>query len=314
MRYRTVENNDKTYKVGADRIIVSPSEGFDYTIDRVKSKMGRLATVRGRIFTPVDSGGLPPKVQIENGWSAPAATYYGTAREMAKHGVAVATYDTYTPPLLDELRNPLNGAEKGGVAMMDMFEDIAGDGELALLGHSTGGLTALRIAAVDDRPDYWIGEAPVGLEHRNMHKAYASRLPGIFSEFYSYISKLPSNRDGLDVLRESTLLNATDPTRLVRQLYLLAQGPDLAPLLDYAKAKGMLNAVILFKDDQFLHYDKQNEVVERKKQLFDVICRVDDARHLHPNNHPYETALIRTRVLDTLRNLKLGRLACQNTI
>lgn len=311
MGYTIEDNGTRRYKLNTKREIIAPKDGQDFYVDRVTSRLGRLAVVRGRIFHPVDVPDDPLRVQLENGWSAPAAAYYGGAAKMAAMGVATDVYDTYHLPLAADFTNPLHGAERGGLAMLDIFEDVAGEGELALLGHSTGGLTAWRVALQDDRKrvSYVVGEAPVGLQHHDMYKAYWHNLPGMTKEFYDYIVRLPKNKFGLDVMREFTTLNATDPTRLARQAWMLGKGPDLAPLLDEAHQRNILNGLILLEDDTFLRYRQQAEVVERKRQLFDVVRKVDGAKHLYPNRHFAESAEVRIEVLNELRGLKLGRTA-----
>lgn len=302
-------NGEKRYKLGAKREIISPREGQDFFVDRVSSRLGRLAVVRGRIFHPVDTPDNPLKVQVHNGWSAPAAAYYGGAARMASAGVATAVYDTYHPPLPTDIKDPLHGAERGGMEMLDIFEDIAGDSELALLGHSTGALTAWRMALRDERVSYVVGEAPVGLQHRNMYKAYGRNLPAMTKELGNYVMSLARDRFGPDVVREFITLNATDPSRLVRQAWMLAKGPDLAPMLDGAHQREVLNGLILFKGDGFFYYPQQVKALERKRHLFDAVRTVDDAKHLHPNRYPAASTEVRLAVLNELRTIKQSRAA-----
>jgi|GEM_PF-5464927 len=310
MSYTLENDGSRRYSLNAKREIVSPKDGQDFYVDRVSSRLGRLAVVRGRIFHPVDTPNDPVRVQIENGWSAPAAAYYGGAAKMASRGVAAAIYDTYHPPVGADIKDPLRGAEMGGMEMLDIFEDIAGDSELALVGHSTGALTAWRMALRDERVSYVVGEAPVGLEHHEMYKAYLQNLPGMSKELYNYIMSLRKDKFGWDVLREFFTLNATDPSRLVRQVWMLGKGPDLAPLLDEAHQRDILNGLILLKDDMFFKYHKQAAVLERKRHLFDAVRTVEGAQHLYPNRHPAGSAEVRLSVLDELRRLKrLGKTA-----
>lgn len=313
MSYSIEEDGSRHYRPNSKREIITPKAGQDFYVDRINSRLGKLGILHGRVFHPVDVSDTLPKVQQENGWSAPAAAYYGTASKMASLGVATAVYDLYHPPSFEDIKDPLLGAERGGLEMLNIFEDLAGDGELALIGHSTGGITAARIALKDDRVSYVIGEAPAGIAHRDMFKYYLKNLPGISEELGSFLVNMPKNRFSLNILREFITLNMTDPTRLVRQLAMLSSGPDSAPILDEVHQKGVLNGLILFKEDKFLNYDNLAEIVSHKKQLFDVVRVVDEAKHLHPNRYSSESAEVRITVLDELRDLKMGQLAISNT-
>ncbi len=309
MGYTIEGDGSRRYKLNSRREVVSPANGQDFYVDLVKTRLGRLATMRGRIFHPVDMADDPVRVLSENGWSAPAATYYGVASKMASRGVATGVYDVYTAPTIADFKDPLHSAEQGGLAMIDIMEDITGDSELAIIGHSMGALTGLRNTVTDNRVDYFIGEAPAGIEHRDMWKVYLQNVPDMITDEFSpfLLKSLPRSRFGRQVCYEFMALNATDPTRLMRQVWMLGKDPDLAPMLAKAHERGVLNGVILHSDDKFFHHDKQIQVIGRKPHLFDTVRTVEGTRHLNPNTHADENAAVRIEVVNELRQQKLAR-------
>jgi hypothetical protein len=271
--------------------------------------MGRLAVYRGRVFHPVDTPDDPMKALFENGWSAPAAAYYGTAAEMARRGVATGVGDNYHLPSIDDFRDPLAGAEKGGLAMIDIMEDLVGESELAVVAHSMGGITGLRNVLKSGKIDYFVGEAVAGIQHKNMAKVYLQNSGEMIGdEFVPYIFKtLPRSRYGWNVVREFIALNATDPSRLGRQVWMLGSNPDIAPLLAASHDVGVFNGLMLNDKDRFFHTEDQLEVINRKPGLFDTIRIIEGAKHLHPNTHPVENAAIRIDMINELRQIKLAK-------
>ncbi|USN96933.1 MAG: hypothetical protein H6797_01930 [Candidatus Nomurabacteria bacterium] len=309
MGYTVEDNGNRRYKINKNREIVRPSTGQDFCVDRVKAGLGRTAVMRGRIFHPEGGADEPLNVVAMNGWSAPAASYYEGAGKMASMGIATAVYDTIHLPSIKDFKDSLRAAEMGGIAMIDIMGEVVGDNETALIGHSTGAITAWRVAQNDDRPSYVVGEAPAGIEHRNMGRVYLKEnLKDIVqNEFMKYFKHLFTDKFGLQVAGEFLVLNTTEPTRLIRQAWMLSKGPDLAPMMATAHEKGMLNGVILHGNDKFFHMDKQIEIIDRKKHLFDLVRIEEDSTHLHPNMYPTRNAEIRVEVLNTLRGIrKLG--------
>lgn len=305
MGYTIEDSGTRRYKINTKREIISPSSGQDFYVDKVKSRIGRLAMVRGRIFHPVDAQKDPLKVHFDNGWSAPAASYYGTASKMAAGGVATATFDSYHFPRLIDMKDPLYGAETGGMAMIDIMNDVVGEGETARIGHSTGALVSWRLALMHDDTQYVIGHAPVGVQHRNMDKVYMDHMSEMIKdEFYIYIKSLVKDKFGSEVAAEFMALNASDPTRLVRQIRMLFKGPDLAPMWAKAHEKGILNGLIFLEDDRFFHLQDQLDVMGRKQHLVDDVHIIDDARHLHPNLYPARDAEVRIAALNSLRKIR----------
>jgi hypothetical protein len=127
-------------------------------------------------------------------------------------------------------------------------------------------------------------------------------------EFVPYIfGTLPKSRYGWNVVREFIALNATDPSRLGRQVWMLGHDPDIAPLLAASHDVGVLNGLILNDEDKFFHADDQLEVIKRKPQLFDAVHIVKGARHLHPNTHPIGDAVNRIAMINKLRKFKLAK-------
>lgn len=302
MGYTIEDSGNRHYRISADREVVSPKTGEDFYVDRVKSRIGKLAVVRGRIFHPVDTPDDPLKVHFDNGWSAPAAAYYGTASRMAATGIAVATFDTYHPLRRVDIGNPLHAAEAGGMAMTDIVNDVVGEGETARIGHSTGALVAWRVALKHDDIKYVVGQAPVGVQHKRMDLVYRNHMAGMLKdEFYVYIKSLAKDKFGLAVAKEFMALNATDPSRLLRQIWMLAKGPDLAPLWAQAKEKGIFNGLMFLSDDRFFHLDDQLDVMDRKTHLVHDIRVVEDARHLHPNMFPVRDAELRSTAVRSLQ-------------
>ena len=301
--------HEKIYRVNDNRSVVSVSDGQDYYIDKVSEKIGVMEVVRGTVFHPVEKGPDHMLVQQQNGWSAPAAAYYGVSREMAKRGVSVATYDNYKVVRPEDISDPLIGAEQGGLRMIRLFEDVAGDDELALLGHSTGGFTAARMAEKTNRASYVVAEAPVGVEFKQMYWNYMGNAPGIVGELGGYSAQLFQNRDGMEIASEFMRLNSTDPSRLGRQVLYLSMGPDLKPYLDEAHAKGMQNGLILFEEDSFLIYRRQLEALRGRESMFDEVLSVPGAKHLYPNQEWEAAAETRLEMLNLLRAKKFGQTA-----
>ena len=138
-----------------------------------------------------------------------------------------------------------------------------------------------------------------------MDKVYREHMSEMIKdEFYIYIKSLVKDRFGADVAREFVALNASDPTRLARQVWMLFKGPDLAPMLAKAHEKGILNGVIFLEDDRFFHLQDQLDALGRKQHLVDDVHIIDDARHLHPNLYPTRDAEVRIAALNSLRSIR----------
>ena len=306
MGWRNHDNGNTHYRVNDKREIISPKDGQDFYVDRVKARLGRAAVMRGRIFHPEGGADDSLNVVTMNGWSAPAASYYEGAGKMASMGIATAVYDTIHLPTINDLRDSLRAAEMGGIAMIDAMDEVVGENETALIGHSTGAITAWRVALKDSRPSIVVGEAPAGIEHRDMGRVYLKEnLNGMVRyEFMKYFNHLLTDKFGLQVAGEFIVLNTTEPTRLLRQAWMLSKGPDLAPMLAEAHKNDILNGVILHGDDRFFHYNKQIEIIDRKKHLFDLVRKEDDSTHLHPNMFPARNAELRVEVLNEIRGIR----------
>lgn len=305
MGYTVESDGSRRYKLSSKSEIISPADGQDFRVDKVKTRVGRLAMTHGRVFRPVEEQDDPLNVLSVNGWSAPAAAYYGTAGKMAAMGVTTALYDTYKFLDRTDIKDPLDSAHRGGLAMLDVMTDLAGEHETALIGHSMGAVTAWRMALEDERVLYVVGEAPVGIQHRNMHKVYPSHMKAMLKdEFWTYLKSLPRDKFGLRVAMEFMALNGMDPSRLARQVWMLGHGPDLAPNMAKAHENGILNGIILHHDDEFFHVADQQEVIDRKRHLIDALRVVDGTKHLHPNMYPLENARIRVDMLDELRGIR----------
>lgn len=308
--YSTELDGTRRYKLRSGSEIISPSKGEDYRIDRVKKSLGKLATVRGRIYQPVDKPDNPAQVLSVNGWSAPAAVYDELSGVMASQGVSTAVYDTYKLPTRMDFRDPLDSAERGGLAMIDIMQDVVGDDELAVIGHSMGAITGLRIALKSEKVKQFIAEAPAGIEHTNMRRHLLERVPRMISkEFYPLQRYMIGRKIGRRVVSEFLMLNATDPSRLIRQVWMLGSDPDIAPLLSASHDVGVTNGIIIHGDDYFFHSPENMAIVERKRDLFDDVDLSKGSRHLNPNFNPKHDAMLRLQMLEKLRAISAEQAA-----
>lgn len=305
MGYSVENNGSQRYKLTSEQEVVSSAEGQDYTITHVESKLGKFATVRGRIYQPESSD---IKVVNLNGFMATASVYDEVAAEMATMGATTAVYDTWHPLTLKDLKDPMIVASMGGHRMIDIMEDLTGEAtDVAAIGHSMGGLTSSRLAAHDPRVNYWIGDASAGIEHTDMLKVHIDNMSEILHEEALPLGKYVVNKVGIrNLAKEYGKRIALNPTQIARQAFLLCHNPDIAPFLAKAKQHGVMTGVLLHEHDKFFHQDKQLKVIERKSDLFDVVEKVPGTKHVHSSMAPRENAELR---MNTIRRLQAGRYA-----
>jgi hypothetical protein len=174
-----------------------------------------------------------------------------------------------------------------------------------VIGHSTGGLTAGHIAMADDRVDYYIGKGIVGIQHRNMTANYLRRggkvLRGVALPL---ISHLAQRKDRLSVGYEYIMRSTHNPLLLGRQALMLCNGPDIAPIFAALNSIGVPRAVFQYENDEFFGIEKQMEIIDRKRDLFDIVEVVDNAGHMHPCFSPLEDAKMSVETIHRLRDIK----------
>lgn len=305
MGYSVESDGTRRYRLNSQSEVVSPPEGHDYRVDRIKSRLGFAATVRGKYFYPVDTPVDPVRALQANGFSTPAEAYYENAGEMARLGVATAVYDTRRPISLRDLRNPLLAAKDGGHHMLDIMQDTSGDGETAIVGHSMGGIVAAQIAINDGRVDYYVGDAIAGIEHKGMWRSHLKNRRRIQKGIAEPLVKmLMRDKNRWQTAYEFGSRIVFNPTQLAAQGLYLLRDPEISPLFTALNHIGVPIAVLLHEHDEFFGRDQQLEVINENPELFGTIKLVDGTNHMEPNFQPLQSAQRRVDTIYELREQK----------
>jgi hypothetical protein len=308
MGYSIEDDGSRRYKLTSTQEIISPVKGQDYILDHVKSKLGFLASVHGRIRRPVEKQDKPIKIINANGFMAPSKIYDDVATEMTMLGAETAVFDTRHILTCKDLDDPLLVASMGGHRMLQIMKDLSQqESEAAVVGHSMGGEVAARLAEYDDDIDYWVGDATAGLEHENMTDVHRENGKDIIFEEALPIGNIAVNKVGIFKLAVEYLISiGMNPTLIPRQAYLLCTNSDITPYLKKGQDKGVMNALIIHEFDAFFRRQKQLDEVEKNKGLYSVVRESKGTKHGHANTHPDENAIIRLEVIREMQAKKMA--------
>lgn len=314
MSYSIEEDGTRRYRITSEKEIVSPPNGHDYSIDHVRSRLGFMATVSGRIYRPIDRPARPLKVVNANGFMATSDIYDDVAIQMAsmgEDGADTAVFDTWHLMTCKDYDDPLLVASMGGKAMFDIMEDLTQEsGDYVATGHSMGGPVAARLLAHDPRVGYWLGDAPAGIEHENMTKVHIENGKEIIFDEAIPIGKYAARKVGAIKLATKYLKRlGMNPSQALRQAYLLCTESDITPLLTAAREKEAMHGVILHEFDAFFKISKQLDEINKKSELFDVVKVSEGTKHGHANTHARENGLLRMEVINQMRSERMARRA-----
>lgn len=309
MGYSIESDGSRRYTLTSKKEIVSPAEGEDYSIDHVKSRLGTLATVHGRIYRPINRPEHPLKVINANGFMATSDIYDDTAAQLASIGGAdAAVFDTWHPLTYHDFEDPLLVASMGGHAMLDIMEILTEERtDTVAAGHSMGGLVAARLAAYDSRIGFWLGDASAGVEHENMTKVHIENGKEILLEEAIPIGKYAAEKIGVLKLAIKYLLRiGVNPSQVIRQAYLLCTKSDISPYLRPAADRGVVNGVIIHEFDAFFKAKKQLAITEQNPDIYHIVHESKGTKHGHANTHARENAIIRMDVIHQMQAKKLA--------
>ncbi len=284
--------------------IIVPGDGQDYRIDRIKSRLGFGATVRGHLFYPVDSPDDPMRALFTNGFSTTERAYHDNASEMARLGIATATYDMRRVINPRDIKNPLQAATDGGRRMLDIMDEKDVAGETAIMGHSMGGIVAATIAILDKRVDYYLGDAIAGIEHESMWKQHLHNRNRIVRGIVMpLIAMLAKRKDRLQTACEYGADFIHNPTRIALQGLMLCRDPEISRYFKVLNNLDIPIALLLQEKDEFFAIDRQQKVIDQEPELFGTVKKVSGT-HMHPNFQPIENARLRVAAAFELRNQK----------
>lgn len=296
-RFRRFRENSKSETI-------VPESGHDYRIDRIKSRLGFGATVRGHLFYPVDSPDDPMRALFTNGFSTTERAYHDNAGEMARLGIATATYNMRRIINMHDIKNPLRVATDGGREMLNIMDEKDVVGETAVMGHSMGGIVAATIAILDKRIDYYLGDAIAGIEHENIWKQHLYNrnriIKGIILPLFTMLAK---RKDRLQTAYEYGADFIHNPTLIALQGLMLCRGPKITYYLKVLNNLDIPIALLLQERDEFFALDRQQSVINQEPALFGMVKKVAGA-HMHPNFQPIENARLRFETALELRDKK----------
>lgn len=306
MGFSIESDGSRRYRLSSTKEIVRRDDGYDYSIDYVRSKLGMLATVEGRIYSPVDRPDQPLKVVNSNGFMAPSRIYDGVAAEMANLGVTTAVYDTMHPLTPKDLQDPLLVPSMGGRRMLDIMQDITGEEtENVAAGHSMGGLTAARLVSYDSRFGYWLGDASAGPEHERMTQVHIENAKEILTEEVPGIAKEAMKELGVkQLIKIYAVRFGLNPSQVFRQAYLLCANPDITPYLQAGHDRGVVNGVLLHEFDAFFKLSKQLDEIKSNSDLYNAVTVSKGTKHGHANTHPRENAILRLDIISQMQGIK----------
>lgn len=306
MGYSVEADGTRRYRLNSQSEIVSPVEGHDYRVDRIKSRLGFAASVRGEYFYPIDTPDDPVRALLSNGFSTPAEAYHENAGEMARLGVATAVYDTRRLLRLRDIRNPLLAAKEGGHHMLDIMQEKSGDSETAIVGHSMGGIVAAQIAINDGRIDYYVGDAIAGIEPSGMWRSHLKNRGRIQKGIAEPLVKmLARDKNRWQTAYEFGSRIVFNPAQLAAQGLYLLRDPQITPLFTALNHIGVPIALLLHEHDEFFGRDKQLEVINKNPELFGIVKLVDGTNHMEPNFQPLQSAKRRVETIYELRQQKI---------
>ncbi len=309
MGFNIEDDGSRHYRIDSDSEIVSPFDGSDYRIDKidVNMRLGFMHKIRAKYFYPVDTPDDPIKALTLNGFSTPLDATDENAREMAKMGIASGVYDIRKHINWKDLKFPLDSAITGGRKMLDIMQDTTGESETALIGHSTGGITAAHIAIADGRVDYYLGQGIVGIENEKMAEVYFRRRKKVIQGIVMpLINNLVMRKDRIRVGYEYAMRSAYNPTLLARQAIMLCNGPEIAPYFTALEAIGIPRALMIYENDEFFASQKQLDIID-DNPLYGKVTVVPDAGHMHPTLSPVDDARLRVQSIYGLRDIKRSR-------
>ena len=306
MGYSTEDDGSRRYTLDSNSEIVSPLDGQDYRVEKIDIKMrhGFMHSIRGKYFYPIEPPDEPIKALTLNGFSTPGDACEENANIMASMGVASGIYDVRKHINWKDLRHPIDSAISGGRKMLDYMEDTTGQSETAVIGVSTGGLTAATMAILDGRVDYYLGQGIVGIEHENMTQVFFNRRMKVIKGIVRpLIKKVLSRKDNVRVSYEYAMRLVYNPTLLARQAIMLCRGPDIAPYFEALEAIGVPRALMIYENDEFFDMQKQLDIIN-KNPLYGLLSVVPDAGHLHSTFVPDDDARRRVELIHKLRDIK----------
>lgn len=303
----------KRERINSTTELVTPVEGQAFTVHHVRSRLGFLASVSGRVMHPVEKQDNPVKVLNHNGFLATSSIYDGVAEHMASLGATTAVFDTWHPLTPKDFEDPLVVSSMGGHRMIDIMEEISGEEtDVVAVGHSMGGLSAARLAAHDQRVNYWIGDASAGIEAEHMLDVHIQNMPEILKKEAIPLGKHVVKKVGaMNLVKDYAKKFGLNPTQVVRQAILLCKNPDITPFLMSAReGDRVMTAAMLHEFDEFFHQQKQLDAINEHPGLYDHVEKVAGTKHIHANMYPVENGIIR---MDVVRHLQSRKLAAKAT-